>query len=114
MCSSVFLWVCEDSWEEALGRQRVADSSRRGPRHIIYTRGDGVWGPRVDRAFGQAGPAAAPRLGGLALSRAIGLRFLKAHKGGVAKNGDVDAMTRLLGGEVSTEEGEEIKPHESV
>ena len=50
----------------------------------------------MDRAFGQAGPAAAPRLGGLALGIAVGLRFLKAHKGGVAKNGDDDAMTRLL------------------
>lgn len=40
--------------------------------------------------------------------------ILKTHKkGGVAKNGDVDAMTRLLGGEVPTEEGE-VRPQESV
>ena len=49
--------------------------------------------------------AAAWWLCGLALSKAMGLRFLTAHKGGVAKNGDDDAMTRLLGGEVPTEEG---------
>ena len=57
----------------------------------------------MDRAFGQAGPAAAPRLGGLALGIAVGLRFLKAHKGGVAKNGDDDAMVRLLGFEPSSQ-----------
>ena len=58
----------------------------------------------MDRAFGQAGTAAASWLGGLALGKAVGLRFLKAHKGRAAKNGDDNAMTRLLGGEVPTEE----------
>ena len=40
----------------------------RGPRHIIYARGDGVWGPGVRRACGHADPATALCLGGLALS----------------------------------------------
>ena len=57
--------------------------------------------------------AAAWWLCGLALSKAMGLRFLTAHKGGVAKNGDDDAMTRLLGGGKYRQEGE-VRPQESV
>ena len=53
----------------------------------------------MDRAFGPRDGSATRRPSSKqGKYKYCGLRFLKAHKGGVAKNGDVDAMTRLLGG----------------
>ena len=68
----------------------------------------------MDRAFGQAGPrgdSAARRPSSRQSSRVAILKSTQ-EEGGVAKSGDVvDAMTRLLGGEGSTEEGEEMRRH---
>ena len=69
--------LCWDSWVAFSGGGTFRFiGGGRGPRHIIYTRGDGVSGPGVGRSFGKAGPAVAWWLGGLALSKNIRICFL--------------------------------------